>query len=460
MKNKSLSFDLKYVFSLLSPASVFARELLKSSPVLEREPLERELDNVERVKNGFCAERALIRLVDNGISPLKDIRRSMAELASRPLSALEMFELKCFLLTYETASADCERLVKKLGLRGFTFFDPSEALKIIDPKNQRVASFYIGDELCAGIEAIRDEKRRLDKKTDGDGAELAKLRSQLAAKEQRAERETLRRLSNALAPYSSALVSAADQIGRLDLTLEKGRLAAEYGCARPQIVDSGITLVGAVNPRLAARIESFTPIDIVLARGATVVTGANMGGKSVALGVVALCAELVRHGFFPFAQRCELELFDDIIVMFGDMDDDERGLSSFGGEVAALIALTERIETENCLVAIDEIARGTNAIEGEAVACAVTGYLAKRDSVSLITTHYDKVAAYAGAHYQVAGLDSGGVGKRELRMKYGLYRVGPDCPCPRSALAVCRAMGLKKEITDSIDSIISCGKGR
>lgn len=92
---------------------------------------------------------------------------------------------------------------------------------------------------------------------------------------------------------------------------------------------------------------------------------------------------------------------------------------------------------------------------------AVTRYLNGVNAISLLTTHYDKVAEYARLHYQIIGLrdvdtekirrelsvtDEDGVAVIARHMNYGLYRVEGRSDCPRDALNICRMLSLKPEI--------------
>lgn len=65
-------------------------------------------------------------------------------------------------------------------------------------------------------------------------------------------------------------------------------------------------------------------------------------------------------------------------------------------------ALSE-VEEGYSLFLLDEFARGTNPDEGARIVQAVTRYLNDVDAISLLTTHYDKVAEFAHAHYQIIG---------------------------------------------------------
>ena len=88
------------------------------------------------------------------------------------------------------------------------------------------------------------------------------------------------------------------------------------------------------------------------------------------------------------------------------------------------------------------------------------------DAISLLTTHYDKVAENAGAHYQIIGLrdvdpveiraelkatGDDGIQVIARHMNYGLYRVEGKADCPRDALNICRMLSLKPEILAQIE---------
>lgn len=86
----------------------------------------------------------------------------------------------------------------------------------------------------------------------------------------------------------------------------------------------------------------FTPVDLELERGATVVTGANMGGKSVSLKTITLNLLLMHTGFFVFAKGMTAPLFHSVGLIGADGQSVERGLSSFGAEVKELDEVLKR----------------------------------------------------------------------------------------------------------------------
>ena len=83
----------------------------------------------------------------------------------------------------------------------------------------------------------------------------------------------------------------------------------------------------------------------------------------------------------------------------------------------------ENVEKEFCFVVLDEFSRGTNPHEGAALVRAVTKYLNHKHVVALLVTHFDHVAEYGKAHYQVVGLkdmdESKDVYKRQSDQRSG-----------------------------------------
>ena len=124
------------------------------------------------------------------------------------------------------------------------------------------------------------------------------------------------------------------------------------------------------------------------------------------------------------------------------------------------------MERGSSLFLLDEFANGTNPDEGAVIVQAVTKYLNEVNAISLLTTHYDKVAENAAAHYQIIGLrdvdpekirmelavtNEDGVAVIARHMNYGLYRVEGRSDCPRDALNICRMLSLKPEILEKIE---------
>lgn len=312
---------------------------------------------------------------------------------------------------------------------------------------------------------LRAEKTALEKEiraaSEEEKSALLERRRQLAVREDQLELEVRAELTRKLMVYREAFLANMDALGHLDLLLAKGRLAKRYQCVRPVLsADNHLVLRGLRHPQvaeeLAGRDEAFTTLDLELSAGCTVVTGANMGGKTVSLRSTVLSLLLCQCGFFVFAQSARLPLFHQVALILADSGPGSGGLSSFGREVHLLDRLLDQTRGQRFFLALDEFARGTNPQEGAALARALVRYLGRLDCMALMTTHYDGVSDVAGAHYQVAGLvreitdDEGEDPRRRIarRMDYRLLSAPPGAPCPRDALRVCRLLKLDPELTE------------
>ena len=266
------------------------------------------------------------------------------------------------------------------------------------------------------------------------------------------------------------LLADADTAGRLDFLIQKALFAHRFGGVRPELTDTALELTDMINPELCDLLQeqgrAFVPVSISLDRGAAVITGANMGGKSVAMKTVALNVLLLQAGFLVCAKSARMPLFWSVHMLFDDLQSIQSGLSGFGSEIVQFQKALAEVEQGYSLFLLDEFARGTNPDEGAIIVQAVTRYLNDVNAISLLTTHYDKVAEHARVHYQIIGLrdvdpeqirrelaatNEDGVAVIARHMNYGLYRVEGRSDCPRDALNICRMLSLKPEILEKIE---------
>ncbi len=133
------------------------------------------------------------------------------------------------------------------------------------------------------------------------------------------------------------------------------------------------------------------------------ITGPNMAGKSTYMRQVALIAVMAQMGSFVPAGRAELGIVDRIFTRVGALDNLSAGQSTF------LVEMSETAEilhsaTENSLVILDEIGRGTSTYDGMSLAWAVAEYLDKRRVRTLFATHYHELADLARRHQGIKNL--------------------------------------------------------
>ena len=470
---------LQYALETLHGCSPFGQEKIRRlrfyTPA-ERAELEEELYNVQQAADHAEELKGVYDKICILLCQMKDIRNSIRRCRDGEVpDHVELFEIKGYLQRLESLLPLYQQISDTAPLRGLAFHDPKPALDILDPDNTRSRGFYIPDSMTEKLRQIRRSKKELEEKlheakTDAQKDELRLQRTRICAEEESEETKIRRDMGARLAPLAEAMLADAESAGRLDFIIQKALFAVRYGGVMPHITDGTLELTEMVNPELCDLLSeqgrSFVPVSISLDRGATVITGANMGGKSVAMKTVALNVLLMQAGFLVCAKEAKMPLFESVLMLFEDMQSIQSGLSGFGSEIVQFQKALAQVEQGYSLFLLDEFARGTNPDEGAVIVQAVTKYLNGVNAISLLTTHYDKVADCGKAHYQIIGLRdidpeairrelavSGEDGIRVIarHMNYGLYRVEGRSDCPRDALNICRMLSLNPEILHLIE---------
>jgi DNA mismatch repair ATPase MutS len=307
-----------------------------------------------------------------------------------------------------------------------------------------------------------------------DSPELASIKKQtavLAAKLTAAEEDVLAKLSKKLLNFSKVLTQTSDLLAELDWDFAKALFGLRYGCCQP-VISAKLVLTArqAVNLPVKLALEAagrrYQPLDISFNTTLNVLTGPNMGGKTTALKTAGQLCLLAAFAIPLPAKDAELCLFDQI--SFNREQDTIDSLSSFGREVVALT--TALPQPGRSLFLFDELARGTNPAEGEALLLAVLDYLAKRDCLVLAATHYDRPAHLPGAaQYAIKGIDAKALDKLAKTDKTGLdnqldllnslldynpVRLSLKTKPPRNALPVASALGMPQEIIKKAEKLL------
>ena len=495
------SIGLQYILDRLNPSSPYGQERVRRMTpytVEEKDLLMEELSNLEKLMNKKEDLKQEINHLRRIFMQMKDVRPTIKKAREMCLNDIELFEMKNFLIYSEQARSEANYVNGQTKMTGLGYMDLEAALDILDPDGRRIPSFYIYEAYSEKLDDIRKRKRELEKSMEIAAEETKKeyqnLRHQVVLEEEEEEQIIREQLTKRLQPYLDAMLYNANVTGRLDLLLEK--LTATYFGKAVKTVFSGMTGINAenmykntenekantasdisfklenvTNPWVASVLKNrgleFTPLSIELTQGATVITGANMGGKSISLKTIVLNVVLAMCGFYVYADYAEIPFFENIQMISEELQSVQKGLSSFGAEIIQMKDVIENVEKEFCFVVLDEFSRGTNPHEGAALVRAVTKYLNHKHVVALLVTHFDHVAEYGKAHYQVVGLkdmdesrveneiqNAGvqkGVAVIASHMNYGLYRVENEGNCPRDAFRICRLLGLQSDVMNLLD---------
>ncbi len=337
----------------------------------------------------------------------------------------------------------------------------------------------IANELPPGVRVLREAPTYFLCAVELDDASLTALerRDETAGAVASAEEDVRDRLSRVVAAAAPDLRGAAETIGELDVLVAAARFARTHSCTVARIASEPVLAFGSgrflpLALELAAEGRVFTPIDVEL-RGVAVLTGPNMGGKSVCLrtcGFVALCAAF---GLPVPADRAECGLFDEIAWLGVGAREERPGglLSTFAREVVRLRDVLAR-GSQRLLVLADEFARTTTPPEGKALLVALLRRLRDRGACALAATHLSGVASAAGArHFAVRGLrgipqppPAGDLHQAlallAASMDYSIAEVGSDDPSSADALALASLLGLDAEIVGDAQRLLGSTRDR
>ncbi len=220
--------------------------------------------------------------------------------------------------------------------------------------------------------------------------------------------QVLEQLQAHLAP----LAALARALGGLDALAALAERAATLDWCQPEFVSHPcIEIEAGRHPVVQARLAetggpSFIPNDCRLdARTRLlVITGPNMGGKSTYMRQVALIVLLAAMGSYVPARRCRLGPIDAIHTRIGAADDLANAQSTFMLEMTEASAIIHGA-TEQSLVLMDEIGRGTSTFDGLALASAIASHLHDRNKAfTLFATHYFELTEFPRRHDRALNL--------------------------------------------------------
>jgi DNA mismatch repair protein MutS2 len=254
------------------------------------------------------------------------------------------------------------------------------------------------------------------------------------------------------------LAFAAERIAEVDSVFARGRFAREFDATMPEFTDEiAIRLKNARNPvledTLRAHGRSVVPITLALGGGeghVMVISGPNTGGKTVALKTLGLAALAGQSGIPVAAESASLPILDAVLADIGDEQSITADLSTFSAHVLNLKSMLERA-TPRTLVLVDELGTGTAPEEGAALAVALLEEFRLRGSLTLATTHHDRLKSYAST---TPGVINAAVEFNEEQLR-PTYRLLVGVPGVSSGIEIARRLGLPEPIVQRAQAGLS-----
>ena len=211
-----------------------------------------------------------------------------------------------------------------------------------------------------------------------------------------------------LIPHLAALQISAAALAELDVIANLAERADTLNLNKPQLtLEANLQIIGGRHPVVEQNLEDpFVPNDTRFNGGTRmlVITGPNMGGKSTYMRQTAIITLLAHIGSFVPAESATLGPIDRIFTRIGASDDLAGGRSTFMVEMTETANILHNA-SENSLVLLDEIGRGTSTFDGLSLAWACAEHLATNiNAFTLFATHYFELTTLPEQHDNVVNV--------------------------------------------------------
>ncbi|QFU81498.1 DNA mismatch repair protein MutS [Natronorubrum aibiense] len=211
------------------------------------------------------------------------------------------------------------------------------------------------------------------------------------------EYELFEDLREEVAVHAELLQDVGRTLATVDALASLATHAAENRWVKPDLHGGDRLEIEQGRHPVVEQTTEFVPNDVQLdeERGFLVVTGPNMSGKSTYMRQVACIVLLAQVGSFVPAREAEIGLVDGIFTRVGALDELAQGRSTFMVEMSELSNILHTA-TEESLVILDEVGRGTATYDGISIAWAATEYLHNEvQAKTLFATHYHELTGLA-----------------------------------------------------------------
>ncbi len=274
---------------------------------------------------------------------------------------------------------------------------------------------------------LNDEKRILDEE------------------ERKEVHRILREISNHLLSRMNAIKESLSIVSHIDSLYARAMYSLKEGAivVHPS-TDGEIILKSARHPLIPK--DRVVPIDVRIPKEkrGLVITGPNMGGKTVTLKTIGLFTALVMAGFpIPASEGTKLSVFSKILADIGEEQSIELSLSTFSSHMKRIVKILREAD-ENSLVLIDELGTGTDPMEGSALALAIVERLLGIGCKFAITTHMTPLKLFAIEREEI---ESASVEFDPKTLK-PTYRVLMGVPGASHAFEIASSLGLPDEIVE------------
>jgi len=267
-------------------------------------------------------------------------------------------------------------------------------------------------------------------------------------------------LVQAISVHIESIQLDAFVVSQLDCLLSFSNIAKKNNYAKPNVNNSSdLAIKQSRHPVIEQQLEMGTPYipnDVTLDREKQqimMITGPNMSGKSALLRQTALIVLMTQIGSFVPAKSAEIGLVDKIFTRVGASDNISMGESTFMVEMNETASILNNL-SENSLILLDEIGRGTSTYDGISIAWAIAEYLHEHPTKAktLFATHYHELNEMTE---QFDGINNYNVSVKESGKNIIFIRILKEGGSEHSfGIHVAKMAGMPKQIVKKAERIL------
>jgi DNA mismatch repair ATPase MutS len=374
-----------------------------------------ELHNIKKFLHNY---KAVTEQLESSLKALLDLTYDPAYLLSR--LGYEPDQEESFFVR-DDYSSELKKLRGEIaGLHNQLAEKKEERLKEI--KNQTTLDFRFNDFLVITEElySVKWDHHLFAESYDSTslivkpllGREYQEIQNSLSGlvkQEKELENEILLNLAEKVEKERENLTGCVQSISLLDILLAKAAMAIKYDCVKPvfssidTLIISGLRFIPLKN-QCEKENSVYTPLTAHFDARHIIISGSNMGGKTIVLKTLIFAQLLAQMGFYVPAESFQTLIFESFNLIGDKIDSGKNGLSSFGEEIMSLIKARNKGKT---LYIIDEFARTTNSREAYALTAALLKYFSGIENFrSFSSTHQEELPVMKNVSYwMMKGLD-------------------------------------------------------
>ena len=293
--------------------------------------------------------------------------------------------------------------------------------------------------------------------------ELKNLENQILGSEERVinlEYNAFVEIRNEISKNITRLQKTSEVVSTLDVICSFAKVAEDMNYCMPEVNSQGtIDIKNGRHPVIEKILGegSFVENDTYLNKEENrlaIITGPNMAGKSTYMRQVALITLMAQCGSFVPAEEAKIGVVDKIFTRVGASDDLSMGQSTFMVEMMEVATILKEA-TQDSLVILDEIGRGTSTYDGLSIAWAVAEFIADKEKCgakTLFATHYHELTELENKlegikNYSIAVKEKG----EDIIFLRKIVKGGTD---ESYGIHVAKLAGVPKAVTSKADEIL------